>query len=146
MSDSVVTYECNNKIQLAVSKCKEDSTKIEASFYTVPHQDLIASLRCHSIDHHIKMLRKPGDANSFSYFQYLTGKMHNCIIDGETKDIMVNWEYGLGYNFNKEFDRNYENALNLNPIPNDWIAFLFNIVLECEKNKNFEKVIGEQKY
>ena len=44
------------------------------------------------------------------------------------------------------FDEKYRYVLNLNPLPNDWVAFLFNIVLECEKNKNYEEIIGLQKY
>ena len=145
LSDSIVTYENNHKILLAVARCKEDKTKIETSFFTVPNQEIIASLRCHSIDPHVKMLRNPSDANSFARFQHLTWKMDNIVSEGEVKEIKVNWEYGIGYNFNKQFNNKYRYALNLNPIPNDWIAFLFNIILECE-NKEIEKIVEKQRY
>ena len=144
LKNTIVSFQYGNKIYLAVRKSLEDKTKIEVSFFTAPHLNLIFSLRTFSIDPHIKMLSKPEDAIAFSYLQYLTEKMHFCLKEGEKKDIIVNWEYGLGWNSPDVFDKNYGYVQNLNPIPNDWIAFLFNIVLECEKNKTFENLVGEQ--
>ena len=142
----IVTFQKNKKIFLALAKSKEDLTKIEVTFFTAPNQDLIAQLRHFSIDKDIITFVKPELSDSFGYFQYLTTKIQYATNSDEITIVPVNWEYGLGWNTQNKFNGQYDYALNLNPIPNDWICFLFNIVLECEKNNTFEQIVGKQNY
>lgn len=140
VSKPVVTVQNKRTKEMIISSFSfhEDTYNLKVSLYTAPSLNVIEYIRDYGKDN-LSDVRK---FNSFLQLVHSTKKWSSFYIEDKNQDFLCNWEFGLGWKDEENFDDKYFKSLNLNPIPSDWVLFFIKVVEKVENSANLRFLVG----